>query len=90
VTQPALNFDGTPAPRRQKREQPIVRELRRRDTSKALVLARLEQGPATNEELNDICFRYGGRIFELKRAGYVIDKTHVEGGLWVYTLKGRR
>jgi hypothetical protein len=90
VTQPALNFDGTPAPRRQKREQPIVRELRRRGSNKQRVLARLQQGPATNEELNDICFRYGGRIFELKRAGYVIDKTHVEGGLWRYELRGRR
>ena len=28
---------------------------------------------ATNGELNAICFRYGARIFELRKAGYVIE-----------------
>ena len=38
------------------------------------------RGPvgATNVELNAICFRYGARIFELRKAGFDI-KTRREG-----------
>jgi hypothetical protein len=69
-----------------RRERPIVRELVRRQSNKDRVLARLQQGPASNVELNGICFRYGARIFELIRDGHPIRKTHVGDGVWRYTL----
>ena len=52
------------------------------------VLARLQQGPASNVELNEICFRYGARIHELQKFhGYKISKKHSHDGVWVYTLE---
>lgn len=38
----------------------------------ALILARLQQGPATNRELCDIALKYNARISELRAAGYVV------------------
>jgi hypothetical protein len=65
-------------------------EMRRRASSKALILAALQQAGArgcTNLELNDIAFRYGGRIFELRREGYDIPEPTVEApGVYRYTL----
>ena len=62
-------------------------EQARRGSSRAAVLARLKAGSATNVELNDICFRYGARIFELRRLGYRITRTPVSGGFCRYTLE---
>lgn len=36
--------------------------------------------------LNNICFRYGARIHELRRAGHEIEKSRVHG-IWYYRLK---
>ena len=59
--------------------------------SKARILARLRQGPATNVELVEICQRATGRMFELRdEDGCVIVKEHVKGGLWRYTLVSER
>jgi hypothetical protein len=73
-----------------KPDTPLVTEIKRRSKSKVLILARLEQGPATNEELNEICYRYGARIWELKRElkreGVTIEKENLSGGLWSYRL----
>jgi hypothetical protein len=41
---------------------------------------------ATNLELNDIAFRYGGRLFELRADGYRIRSSHVKGPVWRFTL----
>lgn len=63
-------------------------ELARLDTAKSRVLARLQRGPATNVELNAICFRYGARVWELQRDGYRITKAPLSRGVWEYTLEG--
>src|SRR5438445_5025815 len=50
-------------------------------TQRDRILSLLRQrGPAdaTNAELNQICFRYGARIFELRKVGYAIG-TRAEG-----------
>ena len=42
----------------------------------------------SNVELNDICFRYGARIFEIRKEGIVIDITRsAEHGVKYYQLK---
>lgn len=56
----------------------------RSDILNALKSAR-SQG-RTNVQLNEICFRYGARIHELRRAGHKIDKEHIGGGVFRYTL----
>ena len=41
----------------------------------------------TNTELNAICYRYGGRIHELRNMGYIIDGERVDNhGLWRFRL----
>lgn len=40
----------------------------------------------TNVELNLICFRYGARIFELRRKGWRIKTQNLGCGLFVYRL----
>jgi len=42
----------------------------------------------TNVELNrDLgIYRYGARIFDLRRAGYRIDSRQLRTGLWRFTL----
>ena len=37
-------------------------------------------------QLNDICFRYGGRIHELRHEGYVIEGERLKTGEWRYRL----
>jgi predicted alpha/beta hydrolase family esterase len=36
--------------------------------------------------LNNICFRYGARIYELREAGHEIDKKRMHN-VWYYRLK---
>lgn len=41
----------------------------------------------TNRWLNDnICFRYGARLMELRRDGFEIDTKRIEAGLFKFTL----
>lgn len=35
-----------------------------------------------NSDLNKICFRYGARIFELRREGYDIRQKQIKRGLF--------
>ena len=69
-------------------------EARRRQSSKSLILAALQQAGSagcTNLELNDIAFRYGGRIFELRHEGYDIPEPTIEApGVYRYVLRGER
>jgi len=51
----------------------------------AIVFA-LKDGPKTNVELNEICFRYGARIWDLRQIGYGITHSYIEPGLYLYTL----
>ena len=66
-------------------------ELTRRDNAKARVLAALVEAGAsgvTTDALNEICFRYGARLLELRREGHRIDKAHVADGIYRYTYIG--
>lgn len=45
-------------------------------------------GRATNRELNRICYRYGARIFELRREGHDIVTNRIKGGLFEFVYKG--
>lgn len=54
------------------------------------VLDRLKKGPAFNYELATPevgGLRGVGRIPELRKQGYAIEKTHISGGTWRYELK---
>lgn len=50
-----------------------------------LLEERGEQG-VTNIELNEICFRYGGRLHELRQEGCRIRTTKVKGSVFRFTL----
>jgi len=85
VTQPSLFDAPTPRPRR----HPVAVERQRLNAAAQRVLARLQQGPATNAQLVEVGgIRAVGRVFELKRDGWQIEKAHVSGGTWRYTLRG--
>tara|TARA_R100000687_G_C6372423_1_gene128651 strand:+ start:143 stop:382 length:240 start_codon:yes stop_codon:yes gene_type:complete len=66
-------------------------EQTRRLTAKERVLAYLQvHGRASNVTLNDICFRYGARIMEL-RVDHQIDRIGgSKKGEFIYVYKGRR
>lgn len=60
------------------------------DTQRDRILRILRQAGevgVTNVELNRICFRYGARIDELRRADYAIDSIHVDGSIWRFVLR---
>lgn len=71
----------------------LTSELARRGSAKERVLAALvAAGPAgvTSVALNDICYRYGARIHELRDAGHRIsDAERVSPGVYRYTYLGR-
>jgi hypothetical protein len=58
-------------------------------TQKERILARLQRGPATNRDLNQIAFRYSARIAELRDEGHSIVWSPVKGrqGLTLYRLE---
>lgn len=68
-------------------ENPVATEIHRRDSNYQKVLDRLRRGPATNRELNAICFRYGGRIHEMRQNGLNITTERKGRGVFVFTLK---
>lgn len=81
---------GDPLPPR-KRESVIVQERRRLNAAAKRVLERLQRGAATNVELSRICLRFGGRIYELRQDGWVIEDVRPKrGGTWIYKLIGRK
>lgn len=43
---------------------------------------------ATNIELNQICFRYGGRIFELRKLGFGIRTIREGESIFRFVLHG--
>lgn len=63
------------------------REKHRSQLDRILTLLR-ERGAAgaTNVELNAICFRYGARLWELRKAGYNIRTESLGDGLYRFTL----
>jgi hypothetical protein len=50
-----------------------------------------DRGPAgvTNRELNEVCFRFGARIFELRMRGWDIETRPEKRGLYRFVLLGR-
>lgn len=58
-------------------------------TQKSRVLAMLERGPTTTAEfLNAYIPRFSARIEELRRDGYVIERTRSHASSYVYKLAG--
>jgi hypothetical protein len=93
VTQPALNFDGTPAPRRQK-ANPVKAEKDRLNAAALRVLEYLRaHGSAVNWQLATPeigGLRFGARLKEIRDDGWDITKETVSGGTVRYTLIGRK
>lgn len=61
-------------------------EANRRDASRERVLEALKSGPKTNLELNQIAFRYGARLHELKQQGIAWTKRSLVRGVFEYSL----
>lgn len=56
-------------------------------SQKAVLLCVLGDGRQHHmRELNDIAFRYGGRLHELRRAGYDIETVQLGIGEFAYVL----
>ena len=69
----------------------ITEEKNKKHSQRDRILALLrERGAigATNAELNAICYRYGGRLFELRKCGFTIRTESVGGGLFKFYLIG--
>lgn len=49
-----------------------------------------DQRGCTNVLLNEIAFRYGGRIFELRKAGWDIETKQESEGVFRFTQRNRR
>lgn len=49
-----------------------------------------ENGIASNRELNRICYRYGARIHDLRKDGWIIRSNLVDqkNGMWEFSLHG--
>jgi hypothetical protein len=66
-----------------------MQENERRANSRDQVLAILQaQRIVTNVELNAICYRFGGRIHELRQQGYDIVTGEKRGGVVYYEFRG--
>lgn len=44
---------------------------------------------ASNAELNNVCFRYGARIFELRKMGHKIRTVNKGEGMFRFVLEAR-
>jgi hypothetical protein len=64
-------------------------EMPRLSRQSQLILDRLRCGPARNTELVEIAVRYGARLLDLRRSGFVIT-TELDraSGVAVYRLVG--
>jgi hypothetical protein len=61
-----------------------------KDTQTAKIIKLLKaNGKDTNRELNQICFRYGARLHELRKEGYVIKSNHIKDSLWEFIYFGK-
>ncbi len=86
-----LDLILTPPPL--KAVSPVASERQRLNAAARRVLAYLQAHEwATNGELAQIGgLRFGGRLWELRRDGWVIeDQRPVSGGTWRYRLIGRK
>ena len=61
-----------------------------KDTQTAKIIRLLKaNGKATNKELNRICFRYGARIYDLRKKGHIIKSNHIKDSLWEFVYFGK-
>ena len=69
--------------------QDVRAEKTRLSTQCQSILARLQQGPASNSELARLALKYTSRISDLRDKGYRIDVTErdYETGVAVYALR---
>jgi hypothetical protein len=66
--------------------------VRDRRTQAELILAAMQEAGdkgVTNLDLNKICFRYGGRIFDLREQGHNIVTINEGKGVFRFVLKPR-
>jgi ribosomal protein S27AE len=66
----------------------LIADIERRAHARSRVLAALQSGPVDSAALNAICYRYGARIMELRRAGWPIAAKREGKVLWRYELTG--
>lgn len=67
----------------------MTTETVRRASNREKVLQVLQDHKnVTNLQLNEICFRYGARILELRAQGYDIRTGPNRGGVVTYTFHG--
>ena len=59
--------------------------MTQRDKILNLLVESGEQG-VLNIQLNNIAFRYGARLAELREDGYSIRSSHIKGAVWRFTL----
>jgi hypothetical protein len=88
MTQPALDFTALPIDTHCLHPQEIVRLT----GQTARIVARLEEGPASNRELAQLALKYTSRISDAKAAGWdirIIERDHATGRV-VYQLFGRK
>jgi hypothetical protein len=69
-----------------------MEEQKRRESNRDRVLALLQaKREVTNADLLAVGgFRYGARLFELRRMGHVIETIPGENGLFKFVLRGVR
>jgi hypothetical protein len=61
----------------------------RRENQRTAILEALKKAGSkgcTNIELGEICQRFGGRIFELRKEGFRIEREYIEESVFRYTL----
>ena len=63
-----------------------VTDSGRRLTQAEKILNRLMAGPATSGELAGLSIKYTGRVSDLRKLGYVIVTTRLDGGVYMYEL----
>lgn len=68
-------------------ETETLKRPKKSQTAQILELLKTN-GRATNRQLNNICFRYGARLFELRREGHIIVTNQVKDSLYEFVYKG--
>ena len=59
-------------------------------TARILKLLQKRKTGVLNTELNEVCFRYGARIHDLRSEGWVIVSQPESRSLWRFTLTGHK
>lgn len=71
----------------------VKQEKQHQDSRKLAILKLLKEAGLrgmTNLELNEICFRYGGRLFELRKEGFDIETKAEGAGVYRFIFKGEK